>query len=351
MVKYHVGIDLHKSVAQVCVLDERGELVEEWRHALPDAESGQALLGRLASRGRESRLAVEAMGCNRWLVNGLQALGLEVLVVHAAALGLKQLGKKTDRRDAYEIARRLYLGDLERHARSHYTSEDVHGKRKLLRVRQAQVQARQRTVNQIRALLNAYLLRPPCDGLLTKRSLAWLRALELPTPLLTFSLRILLQALDSLRAQIAALDAEILGLAAEPKVAGLAANLPQLGVQSASTLLYELGDVQRFDHTRQVASYVGLVPRVSQSGEGQGHHGRMTKRGSPELRWILCQWAVRLLTRDPLVKAWAQRHERRLHRNKLRMALARRLLIGVYKLLRTGEAFSMERCLGLQAAA
>lgn len=74
MAKYHVGIDLHKSVAQVCVLDERGETLEEWRHALPDAASGQALLTRLAARGREARLAVEAMGCNRWLVNGLQAL-------------------------------------------------------------------------------------------------------------------------------------------------------------------------------------------------------------------------------------------------------------------------------------
>lgn len=351
MAKYHVGIDLHKSVAQVCVLDERGETLEEWRHALPDAASGQALLTRLAARGREARLAVEAMGCNRWLVNGLQALGLEVLVVHAAALQLKKMGKKTDRRDAHEIARRLYLGDAERNARSHYVDEEVHGRRKLLRLRHAQMQRRQQTVNQIRALLNTYLLFPPSESLLTRRGLAWLRALELPTPLLTFGLRTLLRDLDSLQEQIADLDREILKLASEPRVAGLAGSLPQLGVLSAGTLIYELGDVTRFTSTRQVAAYVGVVPRVSQSGEGHAHHGRMTKRGNAEVRWILCQWAVRLLTHDPTVKAWAARHRKRLAKNKLRMALARRLLIGIYKLLRTGEEFSMARCLGVTAAA
>ena len=351
MTKYHVGIDLHKTVAQVCVLDERGEQVQEWRHLLPDGENGQALLRRLAELGAESRSAVEAMGCNRWLVNGLKALGRDVLVVHASALGLKKAGKKTDRRDAYEIARRLYLGDLERHARSHYTSEDVHGKRKLLRVRHGQVQRRQQTVNQIRSLLNAYLLRPPCESLLAKRSVKWLWALELPTPSLTSVLRILLSDLESLMAQIRALDVEIGKLAQAPDVAGLTQHLPQLGVLSASTLIYELGDVMRFDRTRQVAAYVGLVPRVAQSGEGHAHHGRLTKCGNAELRWILSQWAVRLLARDPVVQAWARGPRKRMPKNKVRTALARRLLIGVYKLLRTGEVFSMERCLGLPAAA
>jgi transposase len=350
MAKYHVGIDLHKCVAQVCVLDERGEVLEEWRHTLAEAADGQALLGRLALRGAQARLAVEALGCNRWLVNGLKALGLEVLVVHAQALGLKKLGRKTDRRDAHEIARRLYLGDLERTARSHYPSEEAYGKRKLLRLRHVQRQALQRALNQVRALLNAYLVRPPVKTLLSKRGLAWLEQVELPTADLTFLLRHLLQDLLHQRTQIAVLDAEIAKLSGEAKVAALE-ELPQLGVLSAGTLFYELGDVDRFERTRQVAAYVGLVPRVSQSGEGHAHHGRLTKRGNSEVRWILTQWAVRLLIHEPLVKAWAARHARRLPKNKLRVALARRLLIGVYKMMSTGEMFSMQRCLGLPTAA
>jgi hypothetical protein len=73
----------------------------------------------------------------------------------------------------------------------------------------------------------------------------------------------------------------------------------------------------------------------------------MTKQGTPELRWITSQWSVRLLTRDPLVRQWAAPLHRRLHANKVRMALARRLLVGVWFTLTRGVAFDLRRCLGL----
>jgi hypothetical protein len=62
---------------------------------------------------------------------------------------------------------------------------------------------------------------------------------------------------------------------------------------------------------------------------------------------VLSQWAVRLLARDPLVRAWAARLERRMHKNKIRMALARRLLVGVWVMLTRGEQFDLRRCLAL----
>ena len=73
----------------------------------------------------------------------------------------------------------------------------------------------------------------------------------------------------------------------------------------------------------------------------------MTKQGNPELRWITSQWSVRLLTRDPLVRQWAAPLRRRLHANKVRMALARRLLVGVWFTRTRGVAFDLRRCLGL----
>ncbi len=75
----------------------------------------------------------------------------------------------------------------------------------------------------------------------------------------------------------------------------------------------------------------------------------MTKRGSSELRWILGQWAVRLLAFDPQAKAWAEPMLRRMHRNKVRMALARRLLVGLWVMFTRGEVFSLQRCLGRTA--
>ena len=77
------------------------------------------------------------------------------------------------------------------------------------------------------------------------------------------------------------------------------------------------------------------------------HHGRLTKQGNAELRWILSQWAVRLLHTHPLARAWGARLRRRVHKNKARMALARRLLVGVWVMLSRGEAFDLRRCLGI----
>ena len=96
--------------------------------------------------------------------------------------------------------------------------------------------------------------------------------------------------------------------------------------------------------SRAVASDAGLAPRVLNSAEAT-FHGRITEQGNPELRWILSEWAVRLMSRHPLAKAWAAPRLQRMHKNKVRIALARRLLVGVYIMITRGEEFSLERCL------
>ena len=121
-----------------------------------------------------------------------------------------------------------------------------------------------------------------------------------------------------------------------------------MGPQTALTVIAELGDVGRFRNARRAASYAGLVPRVANSSD-TSHHGPITKHGNAELRWILNQLAVRLLTQHPLVRRWAAPFLRRMHINKVRTVLARRLLVGLYVVLARGEVFSLERCLGVAA--
>ena len=150
MTTAYIGIDLHRTVMQICVLDGRGEIVAQER--LHHASLAEGLR------------AVEALGLNRWFVNACLAAGIAVLVCDARKLGLRSLGKKTNVRDAREIARRLWLGDLDRMARTYYPSDAEYGRRKLLRVRHHLVQMRQQTTNQLRAMLNAYQLEAPRIG-------------------------------------------------------------------------------------------------------------------------------------------------------------------------------------------
>jgi transposase len=344
---YFIGIDLHKAVIQVCVLDEEGRPVAEQRFRGRTLMDGHTAVDFLSRWKRGGRYAVEAIGMNRWLVNAMGERGMDVLVVDPVKLNLRMTGKKTDRRDAYEIARRLWLGDLDRNARTYYPSEEEYGCRKVLRTRHRLVQIRQQLVNQVRGLLNAYRITAPRGELSSRRNLEWLSKAELPSGLLGECLRGLEETLRSVQASIDLLTLRIREEASSETASRLQESLESVGPQTALTLVGELGDVTRFTSTRAVASYAGLAPRVANSAD-KSHHGKITKRGNRELRWIMNEWAVRLMVRNALVRRWAAPRLRRMHKNKVRIALARRLLVGVYYMLRHGEVFSLHRCLGIQ---
>lgn len=336
---------MHKAVVQVCVLDEAGQILEEKRHLGASLEEGLEVVKDIKRWKAGGRYVVEAMGMNRWFVNACRAEGLDIVVADPGQLGLKKLGKKTDRRDAYELARRLRMGDVDENAKTYYPSDKEYGYRKLLRVRHELGKIRQALVNQVRAMLAAYRIESPGPDLLTRASLAKLRAYLLPVEEMTLSFQMLINSMESAEMSIRALTKRVEQCARkEPRVATAITMLPSVGAQSAMTLIYELGDVRRFHGPKAAAAYVGLVPKVTNSAD-KSHHGRVTKRGNRELRWILSQWAVRLMTTDPTVRRWAAPRLRRMHQNKVRITLARRLLVGVYIMLLRGEVFSLERCL------
>jgi transposase len=171
-VQYFIGIDLHKTVLQVCVLNKAGEIDEEFRQRLDETEAETEVLQRLRRWKANGQYVVEAQGLNRWFVNACQAVGMRILVANPTTLNLKRSGKKTDRRDAYELARRLWLGDIETHARTYYPADEEDGKRKVLRVRHKCVALRQQVINQLRGLLGAYRIPAPQTVLYTTPSLA-----------------------------------------------------------------------------------------------------------------------------------------------------------------------------------
>ena len=344
--RFFVGVDLHKTVIQICVLDHFGEIVEERRHLATDLVDGMKVIDSLMKYRDLGRVAVEAIGVNRWFVNNLLDHGFDITVCDPTKLNLKMLGRKTDRQDTLEIARRLMLGDIDRNARTYYPSDEEYGMRKVIRTRHGLVEMRQGVINQIRSMLNAYKITDYGGSLLSQKALRMLKLQAWPTEQMAAVAQALITTLEGLSESIDQLGHQLQNMAKKPIIREMIKLLPYAGAVTASTMFYELGDVRRFEKTRAVASYVGVVPRVNQSAD-TAHHGRLTKRGNRELRHVLGQWAVRLLGHNDQVKKWAEPRLRRSHKNKVRMALARRLLIGVYKMLRTGEVFSMERCLGL----
>jgi transposase len=209
MTTAYIGVDLHRTVIQICVMDDHGEIRAEERVRYQCLEEGLRAVEWVQSFAPGCRVAVEALGLDRWFVNACRAAGVDVLVCDARKLDLKKLGKKTDRRDAREIARRLWLGDLDRVARTYYPSDLEYGRRKLLRVRHRLVQMRQQTIHQLRGMLNAYQITAPRAVLYSRPSRARLADIRFPVPELQQAFEALLAILDGLQQQIDGLDRRV----------------------------------------------------------------------------------------------------------------------------------------------
>ena len=91
-----------------------------------------------------------------------------------------------------------------------------------------------------------------------------------------------LRQVDFLETEIAALDREIAHEGLDwPEVLRLM-TIPGVNVQTAATFMASIGDIRRFSSPRKLVSYLGLDPRVRQSGSGPARHGRISKAAAPK---------------------------------------------------------------------
>jgi transposase len=116
-------------------------------------------------------------------------------------------------------------------------------------------------------------------------------------------------------------------------------SIPGISGVSALHLLFEIGRVDRFPSKRQIVSWAGLCPRIYSSG-GKTSRGHITKQGNAHVRRILFQAArASLRAKNNPLKAWYQRLKVRKPGRVALVALARKLLVIIYTLLKSGQPF------------
>ena len=153
------------------------------------------------------------------------------------------------------------------------------------------------------------------------RALAWLATVQL-APEADRALRRLERLYRAVHADAHAADLEVRQRAKQDPIAVALDDLVGIGPIMAVTIRAEIGDIARFAGGPALASYAGLVPRVANSAD-RIHHGRITREGSPWLRWALVQAARHAIRRDDPRARWARRLAVRKGLNKARVALAR----------------------------
>jgi transposase len=321
-----IGCDFHPSWQQVCWLDtETGESGEQKLvQASGDAERFYRQLAAPALIG------MEATGNCHWLVDLLAELGHELWVGDAAQIRASYVRQqKTDRRDAAHILQLLLEG---RFPRIWMPSWEVRDQRQLLLHRYKLVSMRARVKNELQHLM---LNR----GVQRKRKL-WSQAgqkLLRELPLKPWAARRredLLRLLAMLDQQIEPLDEAVEEQAQQDKMARLLMTQPGVGPITALAYVLTLGDVNRFPRGKQVASYLGLIPREHSSG-GRQKLGAISKQGNRMLRMLLVEAAHQAVRYD---REFRKQYLHRCHsmpKNVAQVAAARKLAVRLYWMLRT----------------
>jgi len=120
-------------------------------------------------------------------------------------------------------------------------------------------------------------------------------------------------------------------------------TVPGVSLVSAATFVAVVGDVRRFSSPKKLVSYVGLDPRVRQSGEAPARHGRISKQGSPEARHMLCEAAWVLIRTPGPLRAFYERVRARRGAQIALVATARKLSVLFWHLLTREEDYAFQR--------
>jgi transposase len=244
---------------------------------------------------------------------------------------------KTDRLDARTLARLLASGLLEE---VWTPDERTRTLRRLTNRRERLVRARTRAKNEAHGVLARTLCeRPPVTDAFGKAGRRWLDQLELPVDE-RLTLDGCLRQVDFLDAEVIVLDREIARHALSwPEVLRLM-SVPGVNVQTAATFMASIGDIHRFPSPRKLVSYLGLDPRVRQSGSGPARHGRISKAGASEARHMLGEvaWKV-MLTPGPL-RAFFERVRARRGPQIAATATARKLVVLFWHLLTSEQDYA-----------
>ncbi|MGB4783095.1 MAG: IS110 family transposase [Candidatus Acidiferrum sp.] len=325
-----IGCDFHPSWQQVCWLNRTTGETEENKlvHAPGEVERFYRQFPGPA------RIGMEATGNCQWFVEMVTALGHELWIGDAAKIRASDSRQqKHDKRDARLLLRLLAE---ERFPRIWTPSSEQRDLRQLLIHRYKLVLLCMQAKNGLQHLaLN--------QGLQRKRRL-WSRAgqkllRELPLrPWASRRREDLTSVVKLLDQQIRLLDLAVIEAAEKDPNARLLMTQPGVGPITSMAFVLTIGDVNRFQRGKQVASYLGLIPREYSSG-GHQRLGSISKQGNRFLRMLLVEAAQGAVRCDPQFRSEYLHRCQEKPKGVAKVAAARKLAIRLYWMLRTQKGY------------
>jgi len=288
-----------------------------------------------ANLPRPARVGIEATGSMQWFVNLMEELGIECLVGHPAEIRAAEPRKqKHDRRDADLL---LSLLIEERFPAIWLPTKELLDLRALLRHRHQWVGLRVKIQNALQAMALAHGLRRG-SSLWTQAGQHAIASLPL-SPHAAYRRNELLAMYEKFEAEIEKLNQRVEQQAQERSGTRLLMTHPGVGPITALATEVYLGDPARFASSKALASYVGMIPGEYSSGKRQ-RLGGLTKQGNPLLRFLWSEAAIHAVRRDPELKHFYRRKLIQKGLGKARAAVARKLGIRLWIMLRDGIEYN-----------
>jgi len=340
--KFYCGIDLHATNSFLCVIDDKENifLKEKLKNNLG------AILHALESFSPRPSIVVEATINWYWLIDGLQEAGFDVKLAHSMALYMITGAKvKTDRRDAFSLAKLLRLDAI---PEAYIYPKAKRPIRDLLRKRKQVVRLRANAYGALRRVL----LQHGIYGY-SQATIKSLTEAQLDQHLEHFATQagchLEVQRIRFYSDQIKTLENIILSSVSDDHRFELLQTIPGVGKILALTILYESGDINRFQSAKHFCSYARVVPGIAQSS-GVSKRGRGSKQGNPHLKWAFCQAAAISVRYNTGIRKFRQRHlARRRSKAKKLVTLcivSHKLAIASYNILKNRVPFKQELMFG-----
>ena len=330
-----IGLDLHRDFCEVAICED-GVVRSAGRVKM----APEALEALAASLEPTDRVALEVSG-GAWEVARILEPHVErVVVVSPDDTGIAQARTKTDRLDARTLASLLWRGELEA---VWMPDERARVLRRRLARREQLVRTRTRVKNEVHAVLMRRLKgKPPCSDLFGVKGREWLRQLSLP-PEEQETVQAALRHIAFLDREIEQVERMVAKQMLTWPEAKRLMTVPGVNLIAAASFLAAVGDIARFRSPEKLVAYLGLDPRVRQSGEQPARSGSISKRGSVSARWALVEATWSVVNQPGPLRAFYLRIRGRRGHGKAIVATARKLAVLFWCMLTRGQDYAHQQ--------
>ena len=334
--KRTVGIDLGDQNSAYCVLDAEGDVLSEG--TIRTSESGFAEQFQSMS---PCRIALETGTHSPWVSRLLQKYGHDVIVANARQVRvIYESDRKNDKVDARTLARLARIDKDLLHPIRH-RSDKAQADLAMLRARDALVQVRTKLMNCARGMVKSVGGRlPGASGPCFAKKVR-----EHVPDAIREALTPVLDQVEQLATQLRDYEKRIEQMAqTEYAQTQLMRQIPGVGVITSMAFLLTIEDPHRFAKSRDIAGYLGLLPRQSDSGQSKPQLS-ITKAGDPMVRRLLVSCAQYILGHwgpDCDLRRWGlslMEHGGKNAKKRAVVAVARKLAVLMHKLWVTGEVY------------